>query len=414
IKLIERLKAILKNKQLQMKLIEEELLELKTKYGDERRTEVVYKAEEFSIEDMIAEEEVVITISHGGFVKRFPVSGYRKQSRGGRGVTGAATREDDFMEHMFIASTHHYMLIFTDKGRVYWLKVFEIPEGGRATKGKSINNLIAKEPGENIAAYVAVKGFDDKQFVLMVSAHGVAKKVLLSEFSNPRRGGIVAANMKEGDSLKEARLTDGTCDIIVGTKNGMAIRFHEEEIRAMGRSAAGVRSIKLGKGDSVVGVVTLKKKGTTILVATEKGFGKRSEEGEYRTSHRGGKGIRTVKISDKTGAMVAIKEVTDMDDVVVVTTNGMVIRQGAKEIRVAGRNTQGVRLIRLQEGDKVVDVVAVVSAAEEENHLNKQQSENLGNGGESNGKGGEEITKGAKKAAKKKSKAEKRATKKKK
>jgi len=369
IKLIEKLRAILDNKRLQLKMIEEELQELKKKYADPRRTEIVYKAEEFSVEDMIAEEEVVITISHSGAVKRLPVSGYRRQSRGGKGVTAAATKEDDFIEHMFIASTHNYILIFTDKGRCYWLKVFEIPEAGRMAKGKPIGTMIGKDPQETIAAFIAVKEFDDNHFVVMVSEKGTIKKVLLSEFSNPRKSGITAANLKKDDALKDVKLTDGKHDIIVGTRDGMAIRFHESEIRAMGRSASGVRGIRLGKGDKVVGAVTLQKKGTSILVATDRGYGKRSEEDQYRVSHRGGKGIITVKTSDKTGLMVAIKEVVDNDDIVVVTGNGMVIRQHAADIRVAGRNTQGVRLIRLNEGDVVTDVAAVVAEEDEERRI---------------------------------------------
>lgn len=366
IKLIEKLKAILKSKQLQLKIIEDELLEIKNKYGDARRTEIVYKAEEFSIEDMIAEENVVITISHRGFIKRFPVSGYRRQSRGGKGVTAAATKEDDFLEHIFIASTHDYILIFTNRGRCYWLKVFEIPEAGRMAQGKSINTLISKSPEETITSFIAVKEFDDKHYVLMVSEQGLVKKVLLSEFSSPRRKGVTAANLKKKDTLKDVKLTDGKQDVVIGTQNGLAIRFHEQEVRPMGRTAAGVRGIRLGKGDNVVGMVTLKRSDTTILVATEKGYGKRSAAKEYRVSHRGGKGIITVKTSDKTGKMVAIREVTDTDDVVVVTSNGMVIRQNAKDIRVAGRNTQGVRLIRLEEGDDVADVAAVVAEEEGE------------------------------------------------
>jgi DNA gyrase subunit A len=374
IKLIEKLKSILKSKQLQMKIIEEELGELKEKYGDDRRTEIVYKAEEFRIEDMIAEEEVVVTISHGGFIKRFPVSGYRRQSRGGKGVTGAATREDDFVAHMFIASTHDYVLIFTDKGRCYWLKVFEIPEGGRTTKGKSVNNVIAKNPTEKIASFIAVKEFDDKHFVFMFSQHGLVKKVVLSEFSNPRRSGIVAANLRKDDQLTDVKLTDGVQDIVIGTNNGLAIRFHESEIRPMGRAAAGVRGIRLGKSDKVIGAVNLRRKDTTILVATANGYGKRSEGDEYRISHRGGKGIITVKISEKTGKMVAIKEVMNTDDIVVVTTNGMIIRQHASDIRIAGRNTQGVRLIRLKEGDSIADVAAVVAEEEEEKQLLEQET----------------------------------------
>lgn len=365
IKLIQKLKAILGSKQLQLQIIKDELLEIKKKYGDERRTEIVYKAEEFSIEDMIAEEQVVITISHGGFIKRFPVSGYRRQSRGGRGSTGATTKEDDFIEHMFVASTHDYMMLFTDQGQCYWLKVFEIPEAGRASRGKAIVNLIAKDPAESIASYVSVKNFEDPLFVMMVTELGTIKKVQLSEFSNPRRSGITAISLAKGDRLMDARLTDGSQDIVIGTHEGIAIRFRETEVRAMGRSAAGVRAITLDKKDKVVGAVALRRNGTTILVATEKGYGKRSETDEYRVSHRGGKGIITVKTTDKTGKMVAIREVVERDDVVVVTSGGIVIRQHASEIRVAGRNTQGVRLIRLDEGDSISDV-AVVAPEDDE------------------------------------------------
>lgn len=385
IKLIEKLKAILKSKQLQMKIIEGELLEVKEKYGDERRTEIVYKAEEFSIEDMIAEEEVVITISHLGSIKRFPVSGYRRQSRGGKGVTGAATKEDDFVEHMFVASTHNYILFFSNQGRCYWLKVFEIPEGGRTAKGKPISSLLGKGAEETISAFIAVKEFDDQHYILMVTESGLVKKVLLSEFSNPRKSGITAMTLRKGDTLKDVKLTDGKQDIIIGTKEGIAIRFHEGEVRPMGRSAAGVRGINLGKKDKVVGVVNLRRKGTTILVATEAGYGKRSEEGEYRVSHRGGKGIITVKTSDKTGQMVAVKEALDTDDVVVVTTNGMVIRQHASDIRVAGRNTQGVRLIRLQEKDAVADVAIVMAEEEEDKQLAEKEAAKKNNG-QKNGK----------------------------
>ncbi|HEX9006608.1 MAG TPA: DNA gyrase subunit A [Bacteroidota bacterium] len=365
IKLIEQLRAILASKQLQMEIIRKELLELKEKYGDERRTEIVYKAEEFRIEDMIAEEQVVVTISHNGYIKRFPVSGYRRQTRGGRGVTGAATREDDFIEHVSISATHDYLMLFTDRGRCYWLKVFEIPEGGRASRGKSIANLISKEAEEKITSYVTVKKFEDPYFVLMVTEQGMIKKTPLGEFSSPRRTGIGAITLAKGDRLMDVRLTDGAQDIVLGTREGMAIRFHEGEVRPMGRSAAGVRAIRLRKGDRVVGSVALRRSGTTILVATERGFGKRSETGEYRVTRRSGKGIITVKTTEKTGKMVAIKEVVETDDVVVVTTGGIVIRQHASEIRLAGRNTQGVRLIRLGEHDAISDVAAVVSEEEE-------------------------------------------------
>ena len=364
IKLIERLKAILKSKQLQMEIIREELQKIRDDYGDERRTEIVYKAEEFSIEDMIAEEQVVVTISHTGLIKRFPVTGYRRQSRGGRGSTGATTKEDDFIEHVFVADTHDYLLLFSDRGRCYWLKVFEIPESSRASRGKSIANLIAKQQDETIGSYVTVKKFDDPYFVVMTTEHGMIKKTRLGEFSNPRRSGIAAMGLGKNDRLMDVRLTGGSQDVVIGTRSGLAIRFHESEVRAMGRAASGVRAIRLAKDDRVVGAVALRRSGTTILVATEAGFGKRSETGEYRVSHRGGKGIITVKVTERTGKMVAIKEVVDTDDVVVVTTGGIVIRQHASEIRVAGRNTQGVRLIRLGEGDTIADVTAVMSEDE--------------------------------------------------
>ena len=411
IKTIERLKAILKSKQLQMKIVEDELLELKKKYGDERRTEIVYKAEEFSIEDMIAEEDVVITISHQGFIKRFPVSGYRRQSRGGKGVTGAATKEDDFLEHMFVASTHNYILFFTNAGRCYWLKVFEIPEAGRTAKGKPINALIGKATDETINAFITVKEFDDQHYVFMVTELGLVKKVLLSEFSNPRKNGITATTLRKNDVLKDARLTDGTQDIIIGTRDGISIRFHENEVRPMGRSAAGVRGITLAKKDKVVGVVNLRRKGTTILVATEGGYGKRSEEDEYRVSHRGGKGIITVKTSDKTGMMVAIKEALNTDDVVVVTSNGMIIRQHASDIRVAGRNTQGVRLIKLHEGDAVADVALVIAEEEEEKQLAEKESEKKSDGMK-NGKQTPAVVGPAAKKTEAKPKEEKKAEKK--
>ena len=365
IKLIERLKAILKSKQLQMQIIRDELLQIKEKYADERRTEIVYKAEEFSVEDMIAEEQVVITISHSGFVKRFPVSGYRRQSRGGRGSSGATTREDDFIEAMFIASTHEYILLYTDKGRCYWLKVYEIPEGGRTARGKSVAHLISKENTETIVAYVTVKSFDAAQNVLMVTEHGNIKKTALQEFGNPRKTGIAAISLGKSDKLIDVHLTDGKQDVVIGTRQGMAIRFNEQEVRTMGRAASGVRAIRLAKNDLVIGAVVLRRSGTTILIATEKGFGKRSETDEYRISHRGGKGIITVKTTEKTGMMIAIKEVVEKDDVVIVTSRGVMIRQHASDIRVAGRNTQGVRLIRLDDGDTVADVAAVPAEDEE-------------------------------------------------
>jgi DNA gyrase subunit A len=364
IKLIERLKSILASKKLQLQIIKDELLEIKRKYGDERRTEIVYKAEEFSVEDMIREEDVVITISHGGFIKRFPVSGYRRQARGGKGVTGATTKEDDFIEHIFIASTHDYILFFTENGKCYWLRVHEIPEAGKMARGKSIVNLIAKGADENIAAYVPVKEFDEKLYVAIVTERGLIKKTSLAEYANIRRSGITAISLQKGDCVMDVKSTDGTQDVIIGTYKGMAIRFHEREARPMGRTSMGVRAVKLNKNDRVIGAVAIKRRSTSILVVAENGFGKRSGLDEYRVSHRGGKGVITFRVTDKTGNMVAIKEVLENDDIAVVTTQGVIIRQPAKTIRMAGRNTQGVRLIRLESSDKIADT-AVVPAVED-------------------------------------------------
>jgi len=364
IKFIEKLKGILTNEKKRWNIIKEELLALKERYADERRTAIERELKEFSLEDIIAEEDVVVTISHQGYIKRFPVSGYRRQGRGGKGVTGAGTKEEDFIEHMFIASTHHYIMFFTDKGKCYWLKVHEIPEGGRATKGKSILNLIEKDKEENITAFVTVKEFTDDKFIVMATEKGTVKKTVLSAYSNIRRGGINAISLAAGDRLIEAKLSEGKNEIIIGTRNGMACRFNEKDVRDMGRTATGVRGIRLGKGDVVIGMIVVRN-ATTLMVVTEKGFGKRSEIEDYRLSRRGGKGVITVKTSDRNGKLIAIKEVNDSDELVIITTGGMVIRQAVKDLRVMGRNTQGVRLIRLNEGDDIADIARVIP--EEEN-----------------------------------------------
>lgn len=364
IKLIEKLRGILDSESKRYKIIKEELLAVKERYGDDRRTDIVADYKEFSIEDIIAEEDVVVTISHRGFIKRFPVSGYRRQARGGKGVTGAGTKDDDFIEHMFIASTHNYIMFFTDKGKCYWLKVHELPEGGRATRGRSILNLIEKEKDENITAFLNVKEFDDNHYLFMVTEQGTVKKTVLSAYSNVRRGGINAINLNDGDNLIEVKITDGSNDIIIATKEGMAIRFNESNVRDMGRTATGVRGINLGKGDIVIGAIALKR-ATTLLVATDKGFGKRSDLSDYRITNRGGKGIKTIKTSDKNGKLIAIREVNDKDELVISTTGGMIIRQSVKDIRVMGRNTQGVRLIRLNDGDNITDIARVIPEDED-------------------------------------------------
>ena len=368
IKLIEKLRNILQSEEKRYFIIIEELVALKERYGDARRTDIIKDYKEFSMEDIIAEEDVVVTISHNGFIKRFPVSGYRRQLRGGKGVTGAGTKEDDFIEHMFIASTHNYILFFTDKGRCYWLKVHEIPEGGRASRGRSIINLLEKEKEENITAFVSVKEFSDDKYLVMATEQGTIKKTVLSAYSNVRKGGIIAINLNKDDRLIEVKRTEGNNDLVLGTRNGMAIRFNEKDVRDMGRTATGVRGIKLGKGDVVVGLIVVSR-ASTILVVTDKGFGKRSDLEDYRIIHRGGKGIITVKTSDKNGKLIAIREVNDNDELVIITKNGMVIRQSVKELRVMGRNTQGVRLIRLNEDDSIADIARVIS--EDEDFENK-------------------------------------------
>ena len=360
LQIIERLRGILDSESRRFTIIKEELIALKERYGDARRTEVIKNYKEFSIEDIIAEEDVVVTISHRGFIKRIPVSGYRRQGRGGKGVTGAGTKEEDFIEHMFISSTHNYLMFFTDKGKCYWLKVHEIPEAGRAARGRSIQNLIEKEKDEYITAFVSVKEFSDNKYLAMVTEQGTIKKTALSAYSNVRRGGINAINLTKGDRLIEVKMTDGTNDIIIGTRGGLAIRFHENEVRDMGRTATGVRGIRLGKDDSVVGFIVVSRS-STLLVVTDKGFGKRSAIADYRLTKRGGKGIKTIKAGDKNGKLIAMKEVSDKDELVIITESGMVLRQSVKALRVMGRNTQGVRLIRLNEGDSIADIARIVT-----------------------------------------------------
>jgi len=364
IKLIERLRAILASESMRMQIIKDELLELKEKYNDVRRTEIVKNVEEFSIEDMIAEEDMVITISHTGFIKRFPVTGYRRQNRGGTGHSGAPTTSEDFIEHLFIASTHNYLLIFTDKGRCYWLKVYEIPQAGKGSKGRAIVNLIDISKDEKIAAIVNVKEFDDEHFVIMATQKGLIKKTVLSAYGNPRKGGINAINIRPEDDLIEAKLTDGSQEIMLGTSHGQAIRFYESDVRDMGRAATGVIGINLSHGDKVIGMITARKN-STVLVVTQNGYGKRTLIEEYRMTRRGGKGVVTVKVTERVGKMIAIKEVIDDDDLMIITAKGIVIRQQIKNLRNMGRATQGVRLIKLQKDDYIADVARIVRDADE-------------------------------------------------
>jgi len=360
IQLIERLKAILDSPAKVLQIIKEELAEVRERFGDERRTEIVAGSGEFEAEDLIAEEDMVITISHAGYIKRLPVTTYRSQRRGGRGVTGAGTREEDFIEHLFIASTHSYILVFTDRGRVYWLKVHEVPQGGRTAKGKAIVNMVEMTQQERVAAVLPVKEFDEAHFIMMVTRNGTAKKTPLSAYSNPRRGGIVAIGVEEDDSLIDAVLTDGTQDMILQKRNGKAIRFSEGDVRPMGRTAYGVRGVTLEEDDAVVGMIAVKREGeATLLVATENGYGKRSPISEYRITGRGGKGIISIQATERNGRVVAALEVTASDQVMLITRGGIVIRTKVSEISEIGRNTQGVRLINLEAGDQLIDVARV-------------------------------------------------------
>ncbi|PKK82442.1 MAG: DNA gyrase subunit A [candidate division Zixibacteria bacterium HGW-Zixibacteria-1] len=360
LKLIEELKGILASKPRRMAIIKNELAELKKKFNDHRRTEIQDAETDFTLEDLIAEEDMVITISHSGYVKRLSISMYRRQNRGGRGVIGIETKEEDFAEHLFIASTHDYILFFSNKGRCYWIKVHTIPTGGRLAKGKPIVNMVDLEKGEMITAFCPVRTFDDDHFVVMSTRNGIIKKTPLTSFSNPRKAGINAANLPVEDELIEASITDGTYDIVLATRKGQAIRFPEDKIRPMGRSAYGVKGINLTTGDYVIGMVVVKRD-STILTVTENGFGKRTSISDYRVTNRGGKGIINIKASDRNGEAVSIKEVVDKDELILITKKGITNRQRVDKISVISRNTQGVRLIMLDEGDKVIDVARVVT-----------------------------------------------------
>ncbi|RMG68393.1 MAG: DNA gyrase subunit A [Calditrichaeota bacterium] len=373
LKTIERLRAILDSRALQMEIIKEELLELKEKYGDDRRTEIIHNYEEFSIEDLIAEEDMVITISRDGYIKRFPVSGYRRQHRNTRGSAGATTKGEDFIEHLFVASTHNYILFFTDRGKCYWLKVHEIPQVGKAGKGRAIVNMIQIEKNERIRAFVNVKEFSDDRYVMMATRNGLVKKTVLSAFSHPRRDGIYAIKLHPEDTLIEAKLTEGNNDVIIATTMGMAIRFNESEVRPMGRVAAGVKAINLAKNDHVIGMVVVKRDGT-LLAVSEMGYGKRTDIRQYRRSHRGGKGIKTFKVNEKTGRLIAIKEVVDRDDLMLITTRAVILRIHVGNIKVSGRDTMGVRLMKLDPGDRVSDVARVVRSEDEDEAIQQTES----------------------------------------
>jgi DNA gyrase subunit A len=365
-KFIKECKEILGSKPRRLKILKEELAELAHGFGDERRTEIVADQGEFSIEDLIAEEDMVITVSHAGYIKRLPVSAYRRQRRGGRGVISAHTKEDDWVEHLFIASTHDYVMFFTQQGQCYWLKVHEIPQAARAARGKPMISCVAIKPDERIAALVPVREFSEDQYLLFATKKDVVKKTQLSEFGNPRSVGIRAINIEKGDELIDVQVTDGRNDIVLATRHGMSIRFHEKDVRAMGRTATGVKGIELDKQDHVIDMVVVRR-ASTLLTVTEKGMGKRSELDEYRVQHRGGRGIITLKRTDKTGAIVALKEVLPDDELMMITKKGIMIRVPVEGIRISGRNTQGVKVMNLTPGDLVVDVARVVKEDEAAN-----------------------------------------------
>ena len=387
-KLIAHLTEVLANVGMQMQIIKDELLEIKEKYGDERRSEIVYASEEFNPEDFYADDDMVITISHMGYIKRTPLAEYRTQNRGGVGAKGSATRDEDFIEHIYVASMHNTMLFFTEKGRCFWLKVYEIPEGARSSKGRAIQNVIQIEPDDKVRAYINVKSLADAEYVnnnyiIMCTKDGTIKKTKLEAYSRPRQNGVNAIVIREGDQLIEAKLTSGNAEVMIAARDGKAIRFNESTVRPIGRVGAGVRGISIEDGDEVVGMICgepdSKQDG---LVLSENGYGKRTDLDEYRITNRGGKGVKTINITEKTGKLISIQAVTDDNDLMIINRSGLTIRTAVSQIRLAGRATQGVRIINLREGDAIASVMAVPAAGEEEE---VQPAEGVETGGETPG-----------------------------
>ena len=371
---ISDFRDILSRLERRMQIIKEEMIDLKERFGDDRRTELIDIEGDLSIEDLIADEEMVITISHAGYIKRLPMDTYRSQNRGGKGITGMKTREEDFVEHLFSASTHSYILFFTNRGKCYWLKVWEIPEAGRTARGKAIVNLLQLGQGESVAAFLPIRTFDDEHYIMMVTRNGLVKKTVLSAYGNPRRNGIVALNILEGDALIEALLTDGDNDIVIASRNGQAVRFHEGDVRTMGRGAQGVRGIRLGDEDRVVGMLA-SGRDTTLLSVTEHGYGKRTGIENYRLTHRASKGVTNIRTSERNGSVVSIHAVSDEDELMIITVKGLIIRLPVRDLRPIGRNTQGVRLINLGEGDRVIDVSRITPGDEEDDSESTESAE---------------------------------------
>ncbi|MGB3066830.1 DNA gyrase subunit A [Sphingobacterium thalpophilum] len=379
-KTIDYLKSVLEDESLRMKIIKDELIEIKEKYGDERRSQIVHSAEDMRMEDFIDDEEIVITISHNSYVKRTPLSEYKRQGRGGRGSIGTNTREEDFTEHIITASAHNYMLLFTEAGRCFWLRAFEIPEGSRTSRGRALQNIINVPKEEKIKAYILVKNLKDQEylennFIIMCTKKGTIKKTSLEAYSRPRANGINAININEGDQLIEACLTTGSSEIVMALRSGRAIRFNESTVRPMGRTATGVRGITLAsETDEVIGMISVNDSETTVLVVSEKGYGKRTDIEDYRVTNRGGKGVKTINVTEKTGELVAIKGVTDAEDLMIINKSGIVIRIAVEELRVMGRATQGVRLINLKDNDEIASITKVDREEESDEEISNPET----------------------------------------
>ena len=372
VKTIDYLNAVLANVDMQMQIIKDELIEIKEKYGDERRSEIIYSSEEFNPEDFYADDDMVITISHMGYIKRTPLAEYRTQNRGGKGAKGSATRDEDFIEHIYVASMHNTMMFFTEMGRCYWLKVYQIPEGTRSSKGRAIQNVIQIDPGDKVRAYINVKNLNDKEFVennylVMCTKRGIVKKTTLEAYSRPRTNGVNAIVIREGDQLLEVKLTSGNAEIMIAAREGRAIRFNEATVRPMGRVSSGVRAISIDDDNEVIGMIAIEPESKQdVLVLSENGYGKRTDLEEYRITNRGGKGVKTINITEKTGKLISIQAVTDENDLMIINRSGLTIRTSADQIRVAGRATQGVKVIDLREGDAIASVTAVPKTEEDE------------------------------------------------
>lgn len=395
-KQIASYKEILGDESMRMDIIKSELLEIKDKFGDKNRSQIVYAAEDFKIEDTIPDDDVVITISHMGYVKRTLLTEYRQQKRGGRGAKGSGNRQEDFLEYIFVATMHNYMLFFTEKGKCFWMRVFEIPEGTKTSKGRAIQNMINIDPDDKVRAFINIKDLKDQEyiennFIILGTKKGTIKKTSLAAYSRPRQNGINAITIKEGDNLLEARLTTGNSEILLALKSGKAIRFNEEKVRPMGRNAAGVRGIRLaGPKDEVIGMICINESKEDILVVSENGYGKRSSVDNYRITNRGGKGVKTINITKKTGQLIAIKDVEDKDDLMIINRSGLIIRLPVESLRVMGRATQGVRLINLKDGDFIASVTKVEIIAEE-GDLNGAEDEIIEGNGDDNFENGKEI-----------------------